>query len=410
MVKHSVFCLAVCFFMASLCCAVSDIQWQHLSTQQGDLEVPNSGKEQTSSIILDADLDGIQDFVITERTQSPAVVLYLRRENGWTQYVVDQGPLHIEAGSDAWDIDGDGDLDVMAGGDWQNNKIWWWENPYPNLDPTTPWKRREIKNSGANKHHDQLFGDVDGDGKAELVYWAQGNRTLCVAEIPADPRTSGAWVGHAIYRWSDDGQMVQRGSYPGFKGINEHEGLAIIDLDLDGKNDIVGGGRWFKHIQDHMYQAHEIDPGYAFSRCAAGQLIEGGRPEVVLVVGDGRAPMILYEWRDRTWQPTVLIETVDNGHSLRILDFNGDGHLDIWNAEMRLSGANPDAKNRILLGDGKGHFKDIVVSEGIGLHESRIADLDGDGDMDILGKPYGWDTPRLDVWLQNGTGSRKAEK
>ena len=44
-----------------------------------------------------------------------------------------------------------------------------------------------------------------------------------------------------------------------------------------------------------------------------------------------------------------------------------------------------------------------VVSTGIGNHESRIADLDGDGDLDILTKPYTWDTPRLDVWLNNGT-------
>jgi hypothetical protein len=46
-----------------------------------------------------------------------------------------------------------------------------------------------------------------------------------------------------------------------------------------------------------------------------------------------------------------------------------------------------------------------MISEGIDLHESEIADLDGDGDYDILGKPYNGDAPRLDIWLQNGTGS-----
>jgi hypothetical protein len=66
---------------------------------------------------------------------------------------------------------------------------------------------------------------------------------------------------------------------------------------------------------------------------------------------------------------------------------------------------NTHALNHILLGDGKGNFpREIVVSEGIDLHESEIADLDGDGDLDILGKPYNGDTPRLDIWLQNGTG------
>jgi hypothetical protein len=36
-------------------------------------------------------------------------------------------------------------------------------------------------------------------------------------------------------------------------------------------------------------------------------------------------------------------------------------------------------------------------------HESKIADLDGDGDYDILDKPYGWQTPRLDIWLNEGS-------
>jgi hypothetical protein len=45
-----------------------------------------------------------------------------------------------------------------------------------------------------------------------------------------------------------------------------------------------------------------------------------------------------------------------------------------------------------------------VISEGIELHESEIADLDGDGDLDVLGKPYAWDAPRLDVRINDGPG------
>jgi hypothetical protein len=49
----------------------------------------------------------------------------------------------------------------------------------------------------------------------------------------------------------------------------------------------------------------------------------------------------------------------------------------------------PDAKNVILLDDGKGGFKTIEVSSGIANNESKIADPDVDGDYDVLGKPYG---------------------
>ena len=55
-------------------------------------------------------------------------------------------------------------------------------------------------------------------------------------------------------------------------------------------------------------------------------------------------------------------------------------------------------------GDGKGNFdRDMIISIVIDLHDSEIVDLDGDGDLDILGKPYDGDAPRLEIWLQNGT-------
>ena len=50
-----------------------------------------------------------------------------------------------------------------------------------------------------------------------------------------------------------------------------------------------------------------------------------------------------------------------------------------------------------------GNFKETTVIEGYGNHESKIADLDGDGDYDILGKPYNWEAPRIDIWINEGT-------
>jgi len=161
---------------------------------------------------------------------------------------------------------------------------------------------------------------------------------------------------------------------------------------------------WFRYTGNDKFSFNDIDGAYTFSRCAAGQLVKGGRPEVLLVVGDGWAPLYMYQYQNNTWIRKELIHKVSNGHSLAIADFNGDGNADIWNAEMTLFD-NTEAVNHILLGDGKGNFPtEVIVSKGIDVHESEIADLDGDGDLDILGKPYNGDTPRLDIWLQNGTG------
>jgi hypothetical protein len=384
----------------------AQVKWVHISSRDGGIEVPNQGKEQTSAAVADFDNDGINDFCISERTSAPALVWYRRTENGWQRHVVEDSVLHIEAGTIACDVDNDGDMDIIAGGDWRSNQLWWWENPYPALNEAKSWKRYLIRDTGGEKMHDQITGDFDGDNHPDIVFWAQGDQTLYFARIPAHPKIQSEWKLIPVYRYFTDGQMEQHGTYPPFKGINEHEGLAKADIDGDGVQDIVGGGTWFKYLGNDKFSFNTIDGAYTFSRAAAGQIIKGGRPEVVLVVGDGWAPMYLYEYQKNTWVKSEILPKVSNGHSLSLVDFNGDGNLDIWNAEMTLFN-NTNAVNRILLGDGTGKFpQEIIVSKGLDLHESEIADLDGDGDYDILGKPYNGDTPALDIWLQNGTGER----
>ena len=402
--------LAFLFVLMNLypLCGQQAVAWTHLSSKKGDIEIPNQGKEQTSAVVADFDGDGINDFAISERTMAPAMVWYRRGDDGWTRYPVEAGALHIEAGTTACDVDGDGDMDIIAGGDWQSNEVWWWENPCPGFNLSKPWNRFVIRNTGNNKQHDQITGDFDGDGKNDVVFWAQGDNKLYFTRIPDNPKNQASWKCIPVYTYYTDGQMEQHGKYPPFKSTNEHEGLAKDDMDEDGILDIIGGGNWFKYLGHDQFACNTIDGAYAFSRCATGQFVKGGRPEVVLVVGDGWAPMNLYEYKpvgnNNTWVSTTILPMISNGHSLSVVDFNGDGNPDIWNAEMTLFD-NTHAKSRILLGDGKGNFtQEIVVSEGIDIHESEMKDLDGDGDLDILGKPYNGDTPGLDIWLQNGTG------
>jgi hypothetical protein len=390
------------FLLAPLALTAAD-GWVLLSTARGEIEKPNTGTQQTSATVFDIDKDGLNDFVITERTAAPSVIWYRRHAGGWTRGVIEGEALRPEAGATFGDVDNDGDLDFIAGADGggaTGNQVWWWENPAPSLDPRQPWKRRTIKASGGRKHHDLMFADVDGDGRRELVFWNQGGLRLLLARVPADPRASHEWPIAEIFSWSDDSEMQQRAAAPTFKRINEHEGLACADIDLDGKPDIAGGGYWFKHVSGDRFIANTVDAGYHFSRAAAGQLIEGGRPEIVFVVGDGAGPLMMYEWVKGTWKPKTLIDRIDNGHSLAVLDANRDGHLDIFCAEMRLDGGNPQSKTVLLMGDGRGGFTTSVIAEGFDNHESKIADLDGDGEFDILGKPYNYGTPALNIWLR----------
>jgi len=358
------------------------VKWTHISSQynQNQLPMANVGR-QASAVVFDIDKDGADDIVVAGWSD-PSMVWLRRTENGWDRYLVDNRKSHIEAGGDYYDIDGDGDLDILQGGSWAVNEVWWWENPYPKFDLDKPWSRYTIKDWGSKQHHDQIFGDFDGDGKTELVFWNQQAQKLMIADIPKNPRKNKGWEFTEIWSWPK-----------AFK----YEGLAKADVDLDGKIDLIGGGYWFKHEGCTKFTPNIIDD-YGKSRSAAGDLIKGGRPEIVLCSGDGIGPLNLYQWENNIWIKYTLIDTVVHGHTLQVVDLNGDGNLDIYTAEMYRPGAGPECKQWVLYSDGKGNFTKQIVSIGIGTHEGKIGDLDGDGDLDILQKDF-QEHRRLDVWL-----------
>ncbi len=376
----------VVFLAAALVVAyasAAEVSWRRLSSATGDLPAPNAGDQQTCCVAADFDRDGIVDFAIGERTQAPSVVWYKWNEKGWDKRVIDDTALTPEAGGDACDLDGDGDPDLILGQDSRGNAMWWWENPNPDFSKS--WTRRLIKGSGARKHHDQSVVDYDGDRKPELASWNQGGRQLLLFEIPSNPRDAGPWPFTVIHSWSGGAEMEGFPSTP-------------VDVDGDGVVDLVGGGRWFKHRGGTNYEGQVIDDAMRFTQCAAGQMVEGGRPEIVFSPGDADGEAKWYEWDGRGWMAHVL-GSVIHGHTCEIGDIDRDGHADILIGEMGSPGAGDRARTRVWFGDGKGGFRETVASTGQGIHEGRLGDFNGDGRLDILMKPYHHRAPRVDVLM-----------
>jgi sugar phosphate isomerase/epimerase len=387
-------------------CLAADIRWIRISSKTGELPDPVGSNQQTGLLVANLDNSKTTGFVISHRVKGPALVWFRRMGNTWSRYVIERDFLTLEAGGAARDIDGDGDLDVVFGADGQNRQLWWWENPRPNFDPQVSWKRHIIKDSGANQHHDQVFADFLGIGKPQLVFWNQRAKTLFLTRLPSDPRNPGSWNLEPVF----SGQAGE-----GIAGAALYaEGVDAFDVDADGRVDLLAGNYWFK-LRDGSFQPIKVGP--IGGRIRAGKFKPGKLPQIVIAPGDGSGPLMFFAAagdpsRPESWTGRDLLgRDMIHGHTLDLGDVNGDGHLDIFAAEMAkwTRGEQPDHLNAaawVLFGDGKGNFHKTTLVVGDGWHEGKLADVDSDGDLDVINKPYTWDAPRVDIWLNNGTGRR----
>jgi hypothetical protein len=317
------------------------------------------------------------------------MVWYQQQANGsFTRFLIDNEKINLSHSEGVQDIDGDGDLDIMMGQASTGTTIDWWENPYPNYVANVPWVRREVY-SGTRFYHDGIWGDFDGDGADEYISWNQVSRQLLKFEKPSNPRTSGHWPVTSIFTWSGDD--------------HRYRGADAIDINLDGKLDFVGGCGWFEHTGGTAFVQHPIDDSFGYSQIKAGQLIAGGRPEVLCLKELESGPLRMYRWTGSAWQGTTLVADVYNAHTLEIGDINKDGHLDIMFAEIGTSSLttteNPNAGLYVLYGNGNGAFTLQTVFEGQGHLEGQLADIDNDGDLDIVTKPFRHNMPLVEMWI-----------
>lgn len=351
----------------------------------------------------DIDSDGFPDIIIAGNLRGGSLIWY--RYPNWSKHLIDKGQFAVDM--QVGDVDGDEDMDVIVSEAYEapskGKALLWYENPLPKGDPTSdPWKRHVISSNAPVDHyiHDVEVGDINGDGKLDVLV-RHGKTVLYLQNSPDS--------------WRE--KIVDFGS-----GAGDEEGMALADIDRDGHLDIVLNGYWLKGPADPVrdnWTKHIIDPGWPHKAKVAVADINGdGRPDVVLAPAEQHGRLSWYEAPEDPingkWIEHVIDDDVDYVHGLGVADMDLDGNVDVVISEMHRSGYQPDRPSRqrvcIYLNLGKGFKWERQIIATTGSHNLRLADIDNDGDIDIIGANWGGPYHPVELWRNylNPKGVRRS--
>jgi hypothetical protein len=330
------------------------------------------------SAIADVNNDGQID-VIAGRSWYAApdyVSRPLRLIEDWNGYVQSNG-------DHAWDVNGDGWVDVIAGS-FVPGELYWHENPgAEGLLKGQLWQPHLLAQTGQSENEGTLMHDIDGDGVPEivvnswnaknpLVVWqlsrdAEG-RPMAVRRVLASANNShGIGFGDV----NNDGRediVVGTGWYERPAGDPyaaewtfhadwelDEPGLpmSVRDFTGDGLNDMLWGkghdfGLFWREAEHSggalAWREHLVDNSYSQNHSLAWADVDGDGDDE-LVTGkrtwghNGSDPggndppgLYYYEWNPTTrtfTRHTIEEGRVGTGLQIRTADLNGDSRIDI---------------------------------------------------------------------------------
>lgn len=298
------------------------------------------------------------------------------------------------------DLDGDGDLDLVIAQEFLPNLVlrneggarfvaW---DVLPALDPEA------LK--GASTGHDTedvAIVDLDGDGRPELVFVSEDDLKLGRSGV------------HEYYRGLE-GPKYER--VHGVLPDTEANAIATADWNRDGKIDVflagagqdrlltnLGGGKFRDDTEARLPREAATAQDVEFAD------VDGDRDlDVVLALEGGHALWIQDEkgvFHDETKSRLPAAGFVE-ARKVAVVDVDRDGDLDLYFAHVGWQGRAP--QDRLYVNDGKGRFADEtdarIGAESDTTADARFADLDGDGDLDLVRVNLG----PLEVLVNDGKG------
>jgi hypothetical protein len=347
-------------------------------------------------LLVDINGDGKKDIVVVD---SRRVIWY---ENPtWQVHTIIKGAtLPDNVCIDAFDVDGDGQLDLVLGADWRpfDSKFGGtlqWLKRGTSLDD--PWSIHPIDMEPTV--HRIHFADLYGEGKPRLVLGPLVGRNstkegnfmdgqpvrLIAYKVPKDP-IHDRWVPEIV----DDSMHVVHNFWPvpsaGGKGMDlltaSYEGVSRISRD---------GQKWKRTL---LGEGNQDNPksNRGASEIKQGKLKSGKKYLATIEPWHGHQVVVYTEPEDpqqKLWDRHVLDDKLKWGHAVWCADLDGEGDDELIIGVRDNLSDKPGERCGVRIYkplDEKGtKWSRQIIDDGeINVEDLAAVDLDGDGKIDIV--------------------------